>query len=112
MQRYVVQSSRMETYSSECAGLGYGGWYGQRALCQRYAITAPASGMLELTVSASIFDFDVDVVNPDGTFAVYGSSSSSPLRVRARVEGGATYEIRIAGGWSPARAFELTTALR
>lgn len=97
---------------SECAGLGYGGWYGQRAPCARYALTVPASGTLELTVSAKVFNFDVDVVAPDGTFAAYSGSSSSPLRVTAPVEAGLTYEVRVAGGWSPAREFELTTALR
>jgi hypothetical protein len=96
---------------TECAGLGYGGWYGQRALCQRFARTAPASGTLDLRVSAPVFNFDVDVVKPDGTFAAYASSSSS-LHVTAPVEAGLTYEIRVAGGWSPAREFELTTALR
>jgi hypothetical protein len=97
---------------SECAGLGYGGWYGQRSPCQRYAIAVPASGTLEMTLSAPLFNFDVDVVSPDGTFAVYASSSSSPFRVRAQVEGGLTYEIRVAGGWSAAREFELTAVLR
>lgn len=97
---------------SECAGLGYGGWYGQRSPCQRYSITPPASGTLEMTLSAPLFNFDVDVVRPDGTFAAYAGSSSSPLRVRAEVQAGLTYEIRVAGGWSPAREFELVTVLR
>jgi hypothetical protein len=39
---------------AECAGMGYGGWYGQRAPCQRYALTIPASGTLELTLSAPV----------------------------------------------------------
>jgi hypothetical protein len=96
----------------ECAGLGYGGWYGQRAPCRRYAITAPASGNLDLTLSAPYFNFDVDIVKPDGTFAAYASSSASPLRVSAPIEAGMTYEIRVAGGWSPAREFEMTAVLR
>lgn len=103
---------RAQIGPTECAGLGYGGWYGQRAPCQRYAITSPASGILEVTVSAPVFNFDVDVVNPDGTFAIYGSASASPLRVRIPVQAGLTYEVRVAGGWSPAREFELTTALQ
>jgi hypothetical protein len=75
-------------------------------------MTAPASGTLELTLSAQDFNFDVDVVRPDGTFAVYASASVSPLRVMTPVQTGSTYEIRVAGGWSPARTFELTTTLR
>jgi hypothetical protein len=56
---------------TECAGLGYGGWYGQRAPCQRFAVTVPASGTLEVTVSAAISDFDIDIVTSDGMFAAY-----------------------------------------
>ena len=100
-----------EIGEAECAGLGYGGWYGKRAPCKRFALTAPSTGILEVTVSAPVFSFDVDIVNPDGTFASYGSSSSA-LRLRAPVQGGSTYEVRVAGGWSPAREFDLTTALR
>jgi hypothetical protein len=106
------EAVRGQIGESECAGLGYGGWYGQRSPCRRYAITVPATGTLEMTLSAPVFNFDVDVVRPDGTFAVYASSSSSPFRVRAQVEAGLTYEIRVAGGWSPAREFELLTVLR
>jgi hypothetical protein len=45
-------------------------------------------------------------------FAVYASSSISPLRARMPVQAGLTYEIRVAGGWSPAREFEFISVLR
>ena len=106
------EAIRGEIGERECAGLGYGGWYGQRSPCRRYAITVPASGTLDMTFSAPLFNFDVDVVNPDGSFAVYASSSISPLRARMPVQAGLTYEIRVAGGWSPAREFEFIAVLR
>ena len=93
-----------------CAGLGYGGWNG-RSECQRFALTAPRSGTLEVTVSATDFNFDIDVVSPDGTFAAYASSSHSPALITFPAEGGSTYEIRVAGGWSTARDFTLTTRM-
>lgn len=108
----VGEVVRGQIGESMCAGLGYGGWYGQRASCQRYALTPAASGTLEVTISAPVFNFDADIVRPDGVFAAYNSSSRSPLHLTAPVESGLTYEIRVAGGWSAAREFELTTALR
>ena len=90
-----------------CSHWGYGS-----SACQRFALTAPTSGTLEVTVSASAFEFDFDVVGPDGTFALYDGSWKSPLRVAIPVNGGSTYEIRVIGGWSPPREFELRTALR
>lgn len=97
--------------NAACAGLGYGGSPGG-APCQRFALTAPSSGTLEVMVSASLFNFDSNVIKPDGTIAVERSSSSSPVRMTLAVKGGMTYQIRVAGGWSPAREFELTTVLR
>ena len=96
---------------TECAGLGYGGWYGKRAPCQRFAVTVPTSGTLDVTVSAAMSDFDIDIVTSDGTFAAYDGypyPSGSP-HVRIPVSAGSTYQIRLAGA---RREFELTTALR
>jgi hypothetical protein len=90
-----------------CSHWGYGA-----GACQRFAVTVPATGTLDVTLSASVFNFDLDIVGPDGTFAVYSGIWASPLRVTVRVEAGSTYEIRVIGGWNPARDFELTTALR
>jgi hypothetical protein len=94
-----------------CAGLGYGGWYGRRAPCERYALTAPASGTLEVTVSAPCFEFDVDIVKPDGLFAAYDGSNRSPVRLTTPVDAGLTYEIRVAAVGS-ASEFEVVTAIR
>lgn len=89
-----------------CSHWGYG-----TGACQRFALTVPATGTLEITLSAPVRNFDVDVVGPDGTFAIYDATSASFLSVRIPVEAGSTYEIRLAFG-SPARDFELRTALR
>jgi hypothetical protein len=89
-----------------CAGLGYGGWYGR----ERFALTVPRSGTLNVTLSAPVFNFDLDVVT-DGMFAGYAASSGSPLQLSVRVEAGLTYEIRVAAV-GPAHDFMLTTELR
>jgi hypothetical protein len=50
------ETIRGQIGDTECAGLGYGGWYGQRAPCQRFAVTVPTSGTLELTkIDAATF---------------------------------------------------------
>jgi hypothetical protein len=74
------------------------------------AVTAPTAGILELTVSAPIRDFDVDIVRPDGTFALYNPAWVFPNRDRIPVEGGSTYQVRLTGP-SP-REFELTVVMR
>jgi hypothetical protein len=85
--------------------------YGSGA-CQRFVLTAPTSGTLDATLSAPIFNFDFDMVKPDGTFAVYIPHGVSPTRVSIPVEAGSSYELRVIGGWSPPREFELHTSLR
>jgi pre-peptidase len=103
--------TRGQIGDTECAGLGYGGWYGQRSPCQRFALTAPASGTLAVTVSAAMTDFDIDIVTSDGTFVAYDGypyASGSP-RVTIPVSAGSTYQIRLAGA---RREFELMTALQ
>ena len=107
----VGEVIRGQIGDTECAGLGYGGWYGQRAACQRFALTVPTSGTLEVNVSAAMTDFDIDIVAWDGTFAAYDGYpylSGSP-RVQISVSAGSTYQIRLAGA---RREFELTTAVR
>jgi hypothetical protein len=92
---------------ADCSHWGYGA-----SACQRFALTVSSSGTLEVTLSAPIYNFDFDIVKPDGTFAMYSSTWQSPLRATIPVEAGSTYELRVIGGWSPARDFELSTALR
>ena len=59
-----------------CAGLGYG-----EMACHRFAIKAPSSGFLEVSLSGAAFEFDTDVVNPDGTFALYFASVRTPIKL-------------------------------
>ena len=96
---------------ARCAGLGYGGFSGG-ALCQRFAVTAPVAGTLDVTASAAAFNFDVTIVRPDGTIAAENGSSSVSVHMTIPVEAGATYQIQVAGGWSPASAFDLIALVR
>ena len=90
-----------------CSHWGYGA-----SACQRFALTAPVSGMLEVNVSATPFSFDVDIVAPDGTFALYDGSWRSPLRLTIGVGSGIDLRDPRIGGWDPARIFELTTRMQ
>ena len=90
-----------------CSHWGYGA-----SECQRFGVTAPATGSLDVTISAPLFNFDVDIVGPAGSFVLYDGRWASPLRLAIPVEAGATYELRVIGGWNPAREFELTVAMR
>ena len=74
-------------------------------------MTIPRSGTLEASISASAYEFDVDIVNPDGTFAAYIGYPyrTGPPRITAPVNAGSVYEIRLAGAPTD---FELTTTLR
>jgi hypothetical protein len=90
-----------------CSHWGYGA-----SECQRFGVTAPATGFLDVTISARLFNFDVDVVGPEGSFVLYDPRWVSPMRLAIPVVVGSTYEIRVIGGWSPAREFELTATMR
>ena len=91
----------------DCSHWGYG-----TGPCQRFALTMPASGILEVTLSGTPFNFDLDIVGPRGDFEIYSAIWVSPLRVTIPVHAGSTYEIRVIGGWEPPREFELTTTLK
>ena len=96
-----------------CASLGYGGSGGTP--CQRFALTTPVSGTLEVTVfstPASTFNGDVTVLRPDGVIGIYASPPGWPLRLTFPVAAGLTYQIDVVHRGPPgARDFELTTAL-
>jgi hypothetical protein len=93
-------------FNSVCSHWGYG-----TGACQRFALTVPSSGILEVRASASPINFDLDIVTPEGTFAAYvASPTPSPVSVKVPVQAGLTYEIRVTDGGR--RAFELTSALR
>jgi hypothetical protein len=100
-----------------CAGLGYGGIVTTvtdgmgRPPCQRFAVAIPESGTLEATVTAALYEFDVDIVRPDGTFAAYIGypyRSGTPV-ISAPVTAGSVYEVRLAGAPTD---FELRITLR
>jgi hypothetical protein len=86
-----------------CSHWGYGA-----APCARFAIAAPSSGLLDVTLSGLAADFDFDVVGPGGDFALYGTASP---HFSIAVVAESTYELRVIG-WGTPRDFELTTALR
>ena len=90
-----------------CSHWGYGA-----SACQRFGVTVPATGVLEITFPAPVFNFDFDVVGPDGSFVFYDARWVTPLRVAIPVETGSRYELRVIGGWSPAREFELIATMR
>lgn len=104
----VGQQIRSRPSEARCASLGYGGRGG--AVCQRFALTVPASGTLEVSVSSSpASPFDATVLR-DGAVGVYGAAPSTPLRLTLQVAAGLTYQIDVVPIGVP--EFELTTALR
>ena len=103
------QQLRSQPDEARCASLGYGGSGG--ALCKRFALTVPASGTLEVTVSSRAQSpFDATVLRPDGTIGVYGAASSVPFQLTLPVVAGSTYQIDVVP--IREREFDLTTALR
>jgi hypothetical protein len=90
-----------------CSNYGYG-----TSDCQRFALTMPATGSLEITISGSagVFRHDVDIVGPDGAIVVYDPRWSNPTRHTLMVHSGSTYEIRVIG--FTGEDFDLSTTLR
>jgi len=100
----TVVRSRMP--NALCAGLGYGG---VPAPCHRVAIIAPATGTLEVTVSAPTLPGDLDIWGPKGASAAYfACPCASPFPMKLAVEKGETYEIRV----TMTPEIELTAAVR
>lgn len=94
--------------SARCASLGYGGRGG--AACQRFVITTPTPGVLEILVSSSnpAATFDITLLKPDGSIAGYVAL----LPLRAGVEAGLTYQIDVVHVDPSTREFVLRTAMR
>jgi hypothetical protein len=88
-------------FDAVCSHWGYG-----TSACQRFALTVPSAGTLEVKVAAANNSGDLDIVGPDGTFAGYIPYPSGLVVVK----GGLTYEIRVTTAGR--RAFDLATALR
>jgi hypothetical protein len=69
---------------------------GNGNLCRRFAITAPAAGQLDGTVSwTTAAPFDGTVLRPDGSIAAYVSAPGPPMRLTVRVEAGLTYQVDV-----------------
>jgi len=109
VQVSLGEPARSRSVDARCASLGYGGNSG--SVCERFVVTVPASGALEVTVSSRpIWPFDGTILNPDGTIGVYGTSTSMPLRLTLPVAAGFAYQIDVVP--FGASEFEVTTALR
>lgn len=97
---------------ARCAGNSYG----LPGYCERFAVTMPAAGTLEiaLTWSSTRPDVVLDVVSPNGSpCALFSWPGASRHQLRIPADARSTYEIRVVddGNASPLD-FELTTALR
>jgi hypothetical protein len=92
-----------------------GNSYGLPGFCDRFALTVPSSGILDVTLiwPASRPDVVLDVVRPLGNpCALFSWPGATHHTVRIPVEAGSTYEIRVVddGNASPLN-YELTTAM-
>jgi hypothetical protein len=92
-----------------------GNSYGLPGFCDRFALTVPSSGILDVTLTwpAARPDVVLDVVRPGGNpCALFSWPGATHHGVRIPVDAGSTYEIRVVddGKASPLN-YELTTAL-
>jgi hypothetical protein len=92
-----------------------GNSYGLPGFCDRFALTVPSAGTLEVTLTwpTSRPDVVLDVVRPAGNpCALFSWPGAVHHTLRIPVEAGSTYEIRVVddGRASPLN-YELTTAL-
>jgi hypothetical protein len=79
--------------------------------CRRFALTVPASGTLEVSVtSANRPDFDLHVETPTGE--VFGALRQAPLHLALPAAAGSTFEIRVLRYGGGSAEFELTTRVR
>jgi hypothetical protein len=97
--------------SARCASTGYGGRGG--ALCRRLVLTAPASGALFVTLTASPEQpFDLSVLQSDGAIGAYIAAPRLPLQITTGVDAGSVYQIDVVAIGGATRDFELTTRMR
>jgi hypothetical protein len=97
---------------ARCASLGYGRG---GTPCQRFAVTVPVSGTLEVELSdtpASRFYGDATILKPDGTIGIYDSPPVSPMRLALAVAAGLTYQIDVVHRGTGTQEFALTTTVR
>jgi hypothetical protein len=97
--------------SARCASTGYGG--GAGALCRRLVLTAPASGTLSVTVTASPEQpFDLSVLRSDGAIGAYIAAPRLPLQITTGVDAGSVYQIDVVPIGGATRDFELKTQMK
>ena len=97
--------------SARCASTGYGGRGG--ALCRRLVLTAPASGTLLVTLTASPEQpFDLSVLRSDGAIGAYIAAPRLPLQITTGVDVGSVYQIDVVPIDPRTTAFQLTASLR
>ena len=101
-----VVHGRVPVGERVCSHWGYGA-----SACERVAVVAPVSGSMQVTIAGPNLGFDFDVVGPEGTFLMYGSTTASPSRFVFTVQAGSLSELRVIGAGQP-RDFELTTVIR
>ena len=92
------------TGDAVCAGQDY-----EPDPCQRFAVVAPMSGTLEVTLAseANPVLWALDIVNPEGH--AVAQFNGSPKRMSIPAAGGGTYQIRVLG---MSIDFELMTSLK
>ena len=79
--------------------------------CQRYAVTAPRNGRLEISVTTSNrMEMDLWVEMPGGD--MYAPQMKTPLQLDLDVVAGTTYEIRVLSFRRVPREFELSIQLK
>ena len=106
----VGETVQRSVGGARCASTGYGG--GAGALCRRLVLTAPTSGALDVTLTASPEQpFDLSVLRSDGAIGAYIAAPRLPLRISTGVDAGAVYQIDVVH-IGASRDFELTTKMR
>jgi hypothetical protein len=79
--------------------------------CQRYAVTAPRNGRLDVSVRTSVREgMDLWVEMPGGD--IYGPRADRPLQLEFDAIAGTTYEIRVLSFRGVPREFELSIRIR
>jgi hypothetical protein len=86
--------------------------------CRYYRLTAPADGVLDVTMRWSSqqpdpYPLDIDVISAIGRMGLPAGVGPGPQRrVTLRVKAGDTYVIEIWSFLSPGEGFELSTTLQ
>lgn len=84
--------------------------------CRHYRLTAPAAGVLKVTMTwssqvADPYPLDIGVVDPLGRTYYPSVGPGAQRQVSVQVSAGTTYVIEIWSSLSPGEEFELHTAI-